>query len=362
MTIDKTIKLYQRAVVQIATPYSTGTGFYLPRYNLFVTNEHVVRDNKEVVVLGEKLEKQLASVVYLDQDYDLAFLKIEAAIKVDSRVKLIKDQSISLGAEVISIGHPFGMKFSVSKGIISSIDYKVSQTNYLQHDAAMHPGNSGGPLINNEGEIMGVNTFISREGRNIGFALPSEKLEAALQSYTIGEGKKATKCTACKTIVFEDKNINYCKHCGAGVISINSIREYEPHGVNKTLEQMISDMGYNVKLSLSGPKCWSLDKGSARINIIYHEKSGLITGDAHLCKLPDTDILNLYQYLLEENYLLDGLTFSVKENDIILSLLIYDQYFNMNTARTLFDKLFALSDHYDNILVEKYGCHWNNEN
>jgi len=142
---------------------------------------------------------------------------------------------------------------------------------------------------------------------------------------------------------------------------IQNIVPYEPQGVNKTLEQMIEQLGYNVLLSRTGPSSWSIVKGSALINISYHEKSGLITGDAHLCELPDEDIIHIYSYLLKQNYSLDGHTFSVKDNDIILSLLIYDQYFKQDIAVTLFKNLFELSDHYDDILVDDFKAKWNSE-
>jgi len=77
-----------------------------------------------------------------------------------------------------------------------------------------------------------------------------------------------------------------------------------------------------------GPNHWSIRRGSAKINIAYHEKSGLIIGDAYLATLPEDNIKELYTFLLKQNYKLEGLTFSVKGQDIILSLLIYDQYLN----------------------------------
>jgi len=361
MEIKNLVKTYRSVVVQIATPYSTGTGFYLPKYELFVTNEHVVRDNKEVAIIGYDIEKQLASVVFLDEDHDLAFLKIGDSLQVSYDIRLSDQENLELGSEVISVGHPFGLEFSVTKGIVSSLDHKVSNITYVQHDAALHPGNSGGPLINKQGAIIGVNTFVAKNGRNIGYALPYAILKQALEDFISGGGTNGTRCNSCNTIVFEIDNIDHCQHCGANIRSIYSISEYEPQGVNKTLEKMIEELGYNVKLTRTGPSSWSLFKGSALINITYHEKSGLITGDAHLCELPEDNIIDIYEYLLKENYKLEGLTLSVKDHDIILSLLIFDQYFNRDTACKLFDNLFTLSDHYDDILVDEFGARWNSE-
>ena len=84
-------------------------------------------------------------------------------------------------------------------------------------------------------------------------------------------------------------------------------------------------------------------------------------GDASLCLLPKENIKPLYEYLLKQNHEIEGLTFSIKENDIVLSLLIYDRYLNMDTGMKLFQHLFQKADDYDNILVEKYGAIWKNE-
>jgi len=358
---NEIIKKYEDIVVQIATPYSTGTGFYLPKYQVIITNEHVVRDNKMVVVTGKKITKQLAKVVLLDESHDLAFLLIEEQPSIDVNVEIFDGDEVNIGSEVIALGHPFGLDYSVTKGIVSSIDHEVGNINYIQHDAALNPGNSGGPLINKEGQIIGVNTFVVKKGNNIGFSLPYGIIKKSLEEYKNHHGKLAVSCSACNHMVVDLKEANYCSKCGADIQLIQNIVPYEPQGVNKTLEQMIEQLGYNVILSRTGPSSWSIDKGSALINISYHEKSGLITGDAHLCELPDKDIINIYSYLLKQNYTLDGHTFSVKDNDIILSLLIYDQYFKQDIAVTLFKNLFELSDHYDDILVDNFQAKWNSE-
>ena len=129
----------------------------------------------------------------------------------------------------------------------------------------------------------------------------------------------------------------------------------------KTIEEMLGQSGHNVQLSRRGPNNWEITQGSAKINISYYEKTGLITGDAYLCLLPKSNIKPLYEYLLRQNYVMDGMTFSIKDQDIILSLLIYDRYLNADTGMELFNHLFEKADHYDNILVEEYGALWKYE-
>jgi len=109
MTTQDIIEKYRDVVIQLATPYSTGTGFYLKEYDLIITNEHVVRNNKSVVINGEKFEKQLADIVYVDPLYDLAFLMAPKDHSMPQvSLSLMKDYSEGDG--VIAAGHPFGLK------------------------------------------------------------------------------------------------------------------------------------------------------------------------------------------------------------------------------------------------------------
>lgn len=353
------IEKYKNTVIQIATPHSTGTGFYLAESNLIITNEHVVRDNRDVVIDGEGIEKQLVQILYIDQKYDLAFLQVPD--QHDMPGIALRDMAIPMseGEEVIAMGHPFGLKYTVTKGIISNTLHDVSGVNYLQHDAALNPGNSGGPLISKQGEIIGINTFVVKNGNSIGFSLPVKYLKKAIEEYQSGQGKKGVRCTSCLHLVFENtSDKKYCQRCGAHITMISDIDRYEPTGINRSIEELLIELGYDIDLSRMGPCNWTIRRGSAKINIAYHEKSGLITGDAYLAKLPETDIIKIYTYLLHQNYDLEGLTFSVKGQDIILSLLIFDQYLDKYIAKKLFDHLTEAADHYDDILVDEFGASW----
>ncbi len=356
--MKKVIDFYKDVVIQIATPYSTGTGFYLRDYNLIVTNEHVIRENREVVIDGEMLKKQLARVIFTDPKYDLAFLEIKADNKMP-QVQLALGKEIDEGDPVIAIGHPFGLKYTATQGIVSNAQHLQNDIHYLQHDAALNPGNSGGPLVDEDGNIVGVNTFIIKDGNSIGFSLPVNYLEDSINEYRKGNGEIGVRCHSCTNIVFENTiDHSYCPHCGTKVQVPSLVDEYESVGVSKTIEKLLEQLGYNIKLSRRGSKIWEVQKGSAKINISYFEKTGLIVGDAFLCTLPKQNIKPIYEYMLKENYHIEGLTLSVKGQDIILSLLIYDRYLNQDTGMKLLNHLFEKADHYDNILVEEYGALW----
>ncbi|MCB0651215.1 MAG: trypsin-like peptidase domain-containing protein [Saprospiraceae bacterium] len=352
------IELFRNAVIQIATPNTTGTGFFLKEPGLLVTNDHIVRGNRFVIVEGDKLEKQLTRVIYTDPLYDLAFLRPEKTEALP-RINLMSPYSLKEGDPVTAVGHPYGLKYSATQGIVSNLKEETNDIFYIQHDAALNPGNSGGPLINKKGEVVGINTFIVKDSNNIGFSLPANYIAKTIDEFKKINGEEAVRCHSCANIVsnIELKN-GYCNHCGTRLQLPSEVEEYEPAGLALTIETILERTGHNVALARRGANNWEIKQGSAQINIFYHEKSGLITGDAYLCLLPKSDIEHLYEYLLKQNGKMDGLNFSVKDQDVILSLLIFDRYFNVETGLKLFENLFAKADYYDNILVDKFGAFW----
>lgn len=355
--MEKIIELLKHNIVQIATPYSTGTGFYLSDFDLIVTNEHVVRDNASVVLKGAGFKKQLVDVLFLDPKHDLAFI----APPVDhdlTHLELNSEEELSQGQGAMAVGHPFGLNFTATQGIISNLLQENKGVRYIQHDAALNPGNSGGPLVNRSGEVIGVNTFVMQKGHSIGFALPASYLaEAISEFHKLGNDQtKAVRCTSCSNTVVEDHAASsYCPFCGSKITRLAHIEPYEPSGAGELIEKVLEYLGFEVALQRKGPSAWQVTEGSAKIEINYNKISGMIVGDAILCHLPKLGIQEIYQYLLQQNNDLNSLTFSVQENSIVLSLVIHEEYLNEDSSKTLFQYLFEKADHYDDILIDDFG-------
>lgn len=357
--MEGTIEQYKRVVVQIATPFSTGTGFYLKKSGYIITNEHVVRGNREVVVEGALIPRQMSKVLFTDPRHDLAFLTCQPNSSIPS-IDIADNESINEGEKIMAVGHPFGLKFTATQGIISNASHTEEDVHYYQHDAALNPGNSGGPLINSKGEVIGINTFIMQNGESLGFSLPVSYLKNSLKEYNAGSNNSAgSRCEGCLNLVFENTvDGKFCPHCGSKIILPHQEEEYEAAGIALTIEKILLDCGHNIKLSRRGPSLWEIIQGSAKIYITYYEPNGIIAGDAVLCDLPRKDIKAVYEYLLRQNNELEGLTFSIKGQEIVLSLIIYDRYLSRKSGFEMFQRLFKKADDYDNILVEQYGCSW----
>lgn len=345
-------------MLQITTPFSVGTGFYLPEHDLVVTNEHVVRDNPNVMVLGENDQQQLMPVVYLDAHYDLAFLR--PSVPIPWMGLHLAQSAAAPGDSVLALGYASNNRPQSSEGVITEQAYVHEEIEFIQHSARLDSTQSGGPLLDVTGALLGVNMFDLDEEQGLSLALPAAALLKCLTAFARGEGRSATRCFNCHKVVFEPRTgrTKFCPGCGASIVLPPDVPEYQPTGLQATVEEIISCAGYDPRPARRGPNLWEIRQGSARIFVAYHEDSGLLTGDAHLCKIPDERPDALFEYLLHENYTLEQLTFSTYGRDVILSLLVYDRYLSIETALPRFQRLFERADHYDNYLVERFGANW----
>lgn len=360
MEFQEIIENFQPAIIQIAANGSTGTGFYLDDYGLIVTNDHVVGKAAEVTIAGKSFHRMLSGVWYTDKKHDLAFVQPPPGAAFP-RVALGQYDQLKDGDEVIAIGHPYGLNYTATQGVISKVDRVRQGLHFIQIDAAINPGNSGGPLVNQRGEVIGVNTFIIRGGDNLGFALPVSYLKSALDLYAPYKGSPSTRCPSCNFLVLLS-NIDagkYCPSCGTEVkVPELPLNEYTPGGTARVIEEILKDLGKDIRLAREGNNKWEVREGSARIRINYNTDTFFISGDAYLCQLPADarQIKTLYQFLLEENYKTEGLVWSCVGQNIVLSGVLYDLDLNKQTGSKLLQSLFKKADEYDGRLIRDFGC------
>jgi serine protease Do len=170
-----------------------GSGVIVSNDGYIVTNNHVVEQADELMVLLGDKRKFPAKLIGTDPKTDLAVIKIET-----SGLPILpwgNSATLEVGELVLAVGNPFGLNQTVTMGIISAVGRAnvgiVDYENFIQTDAAINPGNSGGALVNLQGELIGINTAIfSRTGgyMGIGFAIPSQMVKHVMQSL-IGHGK-----------------------------------------------------------------------------------------------------------------------------------------------------------------------------
>jgi serine protease Do len=153
---------------------SLGSGFIISSDGYIVTNNHVVEDADEIRVILKDGKEFDATIEGRDPNTDLALIKVKSDKPLPS-ITLGNSESLNVGEWVVAIGSPFGLEQTVTAGIISAKGRVIGSGPYddfLQTDASINPGNSGGPLLNMEGEVIGINTAIIAGGSGIGFAIP----------------------------------------------------------------------------------------------------------------------------------------------------------------------------------------------
>jgi len=168
-----------------------GSGFVFDKKGHIITNSHVVKDVKKVVVTFLDGRSYNAEIIGFDEFTDIGVVKVNADLSLLQPLVLGDSSNLKVGEPIAAIGNPFGLSGSMTSGIVSQLGRLLpsgagySIPDVIQTDAAINPGNSGGPLLNMRGEIVGINTAIQSttgEFTGVGFAVPSQTIAKIVPS------------------------------------------------------------------------------------------------------------------------------------------------------------------------------------
>ena len=187
MMVEKT----QSAVLTVQTPRGQGSGFFINAKGYLVTNVHVVEGESLITVrqhqqMNGQRGRQIyenVKIVSIAPFYDLALLKVETDQEVPF-VPILRGSTLQRGVPLFAIGNPMGLERSVSSGIASVVDRTFGGIRYIQTTVQVNPGNSGGPLFNLAGEVVGVINMKMMQSEGLGFAIPTFYLKDFLDNYT----------------------------------------------------------------------------------------------------------------------------------------------------------------------------------
>jgi S1-C subfamily serine protease len=171
---------------------SLGSGFLIGDNGFILTNYHVISGSSRIQVTLSNQTQYYAKALDTDRSDDLALIEIEPKSRL-SALKLGDSDHLQVGQKVLAIGNPFGLEGTLTVGVVSSIGRSIDSENdqrlqgMIQTDAAINGGNSGGPLLDSNGAVIGINTAIlGRTNIGIGFALPINRAKALLADYQAG--------------------------------------------------------------------------------------------------------------------------------------------------------------------------------
>jgi putative serine protease PepD len=213
-------QIYQRdsaGVVAIKAVTSEGedegTGIVLNDKGLILTNDHVIKDATSLTVdaSGSSQKTTSAKIVGEEANQDLALIEVDPSSLGLTPLTLASSSSLKVGDTVYAIGTPYGLEETFTKGIVSALSREIAApdgakiTGAIQTDAALNPGNSGGPLLDEQGEVIGVNSQIASDAAQaegsqpgstgVGFAISSNTVAAAVKKIEAGEGVSAASAS-----------------------------------------------------------------------------------------------------------------------------------------------------------------------
>ncbi|WP_271766651.1 trypsin-like peptidase domain-containing protein [Aquimarina algiphila] len=351
MSISKKI---QDSIYRINTSQGTGTGFYNTEHNIIITNYHVIEGNTLVSIEDQEKNRYLANVMYINSGKDLAFLKPKDLPTPINTVTASQNNETFTGDKVLVLGYPYGMPFTVTEGIVSNPHQIMNGSNFIQTDAAVNPGNSGGPIINSAGDLVGVVTSKFTNADNMGFAIPMGTLHEELSIVPELQSNTLTMaCHSCNGLIAE--KTNYCPNCGTD-INEKMFDDTPLSEFSVKVEQAIAKLGISPVLARSGNEYWTFHQGSALIKVYVCESNYLFASSA-LNDLPRTNLDKLYQYILTEDTGVYQL--SISQNKIYLSYRIHISDLYTENELEILENLARLAkkaDELDDVFVNNFGA------
>lgn len=332
----------------------SGSCFYLKQYDLFVTNHHVVEGFREVSLEDDNHNRHLAKVILINPALDIALLQAEGDFSALPDIRL-SDQEVKIGQKINVAGYPFGMPFTATEGTISSPKQLMGDSYYIQTDAAVNPGNSGGPMFNQSGEIVAITTSKLTNADNMGFGVPVASLRTLLgQIEGLDRNSFNVQCSSCEEFISEEEE--YCPSCGEKLPE-NIFQQRGLTELAAFCEKAIEEMGINPVLARVGYENWVFHKGSSEIRMFVYRRSYLFC-TSPLNILPKKNLEPVLTYLLSAPDLkpyqlgLDG-------NQIYLSYRIHisDVFseFADEIQKNITNMAFK-ADEMDNYLADTFGC------
>ncbi len=257
------------SIVSVRTRGSVGTGFVVAQNGLVATNHHVVGYDVDVVLRTHDRRDVQARVVTADPRRDLALLAPAQPIQAPA-LPLGDSRGAPQGLEVVAIGHPHGLDYSITRGVLSACR-RLHDVDHLQTDAAINPGNSGGPLLSSDGRVFGVNTWGVAGAESLGFAVAIHELEPALVELgplPLAEAARRAPRHACHLCdATLDLARERCRSCGARLRFHDWDDLVGPDEVvaDRAAAAILEELGFHPPVCRTGPRTWLLPTGAGKL-------------------------------------------------------------------------------------------------
>ncbi|WP_297273918.1 serine protease [uncultured Bacteroides sp.] len=343
-----------RLVYKVTHAGGSGSCFYLKSHDLFVTNYHVVSGFHEVAIHDNDRNPYLARVVLVNPALDIALMVADGDFSQLPELSLAADDALEIGGKVSVAGYPYGMPFTVTEGSVSSPKQLMDGKYYIQTDAAVNPGNSGGPIFNENNEVVGVTVSKFSNADNMGFGIRVEALRKLLEVVDdMDRSCFQVQCDSCDGLIAGEED--FCPSCGEKLPEgIFAERQQSPLAV--FCEQAIEEMGVNPVLARDGYDSWTFHKGSSEIRIFVYDNTYLFAVSP-INLLPKKDVEPVLDYMLSEDF--TPYKMGIEGRQIYLAYRIHLSDLTEASEDEIRRNLVNLAlraDEMDNKMVERFGC------
>ena len=297
-----------------------GSGFIIDSKGIVVTNNHVIQGADDIIVSVNGAKEYKAEIIGMDPYMDLAVLQIKTEEKFEP-VSFGDSDKARVGDWVIAIGNPFGFGGTVTSGIISSRNRDIGLTRYddfIQTDASINQGNSGGPLFNLDGEVIGINTAIIAPGRSgsigIGFAIPSNSAAKVIdQLIEFGETKRGWLGVRIQVVTQEIADVEKLEETkGALVASVSEGSPADKGGI-KAGDIILEFDGKKVDTMRTLPKLVAQTKVGKRVTVKIWRNQKMISKKVLLGRLESSKEFKAENKIeSEESIVVETLKISVR--------------------------------------------------
>ena len=343
-----------RLVFKVAHAGGSGSCFYLKSHDLFVTNYHVVEGYHTVAVHDSDRNPWPARVVLVNPSLDIALLAAEGDFSSLPDFVLADDESLATGHKVRVAGYPFGMPFTLTEGTVSASRQLMEGKYYVQVDAAVNPGNSGGPIVDEHDRVVGITVSKFTSADNMGFGIRIESLKRMLESAGgLDRTAFSVQCDSCDELISDEEE--YCPSCGEKLPE-GIFRTCELSELSRFCETAIGRMGINPVLARASYEAWQFHKGSSEIRMFVFDSAYLfVVSPINL--LPKKDVERVLEYMLDTD--LTPYKLGVEGRQIYLCYRLHLADITLDSEERIINELVEFAnkaDEMDNIMVERFGC------
>jgi len=343
---------FEPFVFKVITAAGSGSSFYLRDKKIFVTNYHVVGQFKRVSVQDLTGTRHIAEVILANPAEDIAFLRVKQDFEVpDLQLHM---QDVTRGEKVFVAGFPFGMPFTVTEGIVSAPNQLMSGKNYVQTDAAVNPGNSGGPVFNANGAVIGITTSKFNNADNMGFAVPITTLIEEFDSLPLlVENSFNLVCESCSALI--QQRSQYCNNCGQ---NIDEKLFDEPMLTDLAIfcEQALIELGVDPIIARQGHEFWEFYHGSSLVRMFVYNRDYLYV-TSPINQLPQQNMQGLLEEVVSRD--VSPYKLGIWEKEVYISYRVHmSDVFGPRSGevkKNIAD-LYRKANDLDDYFAEKYGC------